>query len=198
LNIVNLNENSAVYTSNTYLLTGEWKTMDDVNTIIDVGRDAQIIGKINKAATGVGKQRIDQIILTHNHYDHATLTLQIKKRFFNPVVYAFSATTEGVDRILKNGDTLRIADRMFEIIHTPGHSSDSICLYCPQDEVLFAGDTPLVIQSSDSTYEPEFIAALKYIVSKKIKSIYFGHGPPLLERCEETLLLSYRNSLNSI
>ena len=71
-----------------------------------------------------------------------------------------------VDVILKGGETLKIADREFEVIYTPGHSSDSICLYCEAEKILFAGDTPLVIKAKDTTCEEEFIQALDYISKK--------------------------------
>jgi len=45
---------------------------------------------------------------------------------------------------VKGCELLQVADRQFEEIHTPGHSSDSIYLYCPAEKVLFANDTPLI------------------------------------------------------
>jgi len=92
-----------------------------------------------------------------------------------------------IDEIVKGGELLQIADRQFEVIHTPGHSSDSICLYCPAEKVLFAGDTPLIIRTKDNTYAPEFVQVLKYLVSKQIDSISFGHGEPLTEGCLTTI-----------
>ena len=95
--------------------------------------------------------------------------------------------------ILKGGENVKLGDRDFEIIYTPGHSNDSICLYCRQDGVLFSGDTPLVIRSTDGTYEPEFITALESLCSRDIRSVYFGHGPPLFDRCNEILQESFEN-----
>jgi len=79
MKILSLTEASAVYTSNVYLLLGEWNTMDDVNTLVDVGRDVSVIDKINDAPTGVGKKRIEQVVLTHCHYDHSEILPVIKK-----------------------------------------------------------------------------------------------------------------------
>lgn len=36
-------------------------------------------------------------------------------------------------------------DKMFEVIHTSGHSSNSVCFYCEDEGTLFLGDTPVVI-----------------------------------------------------
>jgi hypothetical protein len=46
-----------------------------------------------------------------------------------------------------------MGDGYFEVIHMPGHSSDSICLYNQAEGVLFAGDSPVLITSSTGTYE---------------------------------------------
>ena len=182
MKILNLTSDSKMYTSNVYLITGTWNAIDDLNTLVDVGRDPSVIEKINNASTGVGKKRVEQVILTHSHYDHASLLPQIIETF-KPEVYAYSSSLEGVDHLLKDGDMLKLGDRIFEIIYTPGHSSDSICLYCEEERVLFAGDSAVVIRSAGGTYEDGFVHALENICRRDIQSIYFGHGDPLLDNC---------------
>lgn len=193
MKILNLTAQKKVYTSNVYLLTGTWNTLGDLNTLIDVGRDPSILERIENASTGVGKKRIEQVFLTHSHYDHASLLPTIKESY-NPKVFAASTSLPEVDAILVGGERVRIADRDFEVILTPGHSSDSICLYCEEERVIFAGDTPLVIITQDSQYEADFIRALEYITRKRVDAIYFGHGDPLLVNCEQVL----RNSLMNV
>jgi glyoxylase-like metal-dependent hydrolase (beta-lactamase superfamily II) len=192
MKILNLFTKGTQYTSNVYLVTGTWNALSDMNTLIDTGRDPAILTGLMAASTGVGKKRVEQVILTHSHYDHVTL-LPLICDMFNPVVRAASPFLEGVDVILKGGENVRVGDRDFEIISTPGHSNDSICLYCWQEGVLFSGDTPLVIRTTDGTYEPEFISALETLCSRDIRSIYFGHGPPLFDGCNEILKESLRN-----
>ena len=80
-----------------------------------------------------------------------------------------------------------MGDGYFETIHTPGHSSDSICLYNQAEGVLFAGDSPLLITSPTGTYEAGFLAALEKLCARDIRRIYFGHGAPLTERCNQRL-----------
>lgn len=197
MKILNLTANSKMYTANAYLVTGTWNAIDDVNTLVDVGRDPSVIEKINNASTGVGKQRVEQVVLTHSHYDHASL-LPLVREAFKPVVYAFSASLEGVDHLLKDGIGLKIGDRIFQVIHTPGHSSDSICLYCEEDGVLFAGDTPIIIQSAGGNYEDGFVRALEMLCRRDIRSIYFGHGVPLLDNCNAKIRFSLDNARKSM
>jgi len=42
---------------------------------------------------------------------------------------------------LRDGDTLKIGSLRFELIHTPGHTAGSSCLYEPKEKLLFTGDT---------------------------------------------------------
>jgi len=191
--IYNLTAHSKVYTSNVYLVTGTWNAIDDVNTLVDVGRDLAVLEMIFEISTGVGKKQVEKVVLTHNHYDHTSMLKNVKE-VFKPRVYAFSKSLEGVDRILKDGETIRIGDRYFEVLHTPGHSSDSICLYCQEDGVLFSGDTPVIIRSTDSTYDEHFIKAMERLCRREVKAIYFGHGEPMLEGCSAAL----RRSLDNI
>lgn len=196
MKIQNLTGNSSMYTSNVYLVTGTWNALADQNTLIDVGRDPSIIEVIQNAHTGVGKRKLDQVILTHSHYDHASLLPQIIENF-QPTIYAFSEALQGVNTYLRGGEIIRIGDRRFEVIHTPGHTQDSICLYCEEEGVLFVGDTPIIIRTSGGTYEERFFNAVRYIATKEVKAIYFGHGKPMLEYCNNTLQNSLRNIRNS-
>ena len=117
MKIINLTRKSRVYTSNVYLVLGTWNTLEDLNTLVDAGRDKTLIEKINNAPTAMGKQKIDQVVLTHPHYDHAEL-LPLIRKIFKPKVYAFSPYFNGVDHVLKDGDTLMLGDRTFEVIYT--------------------------------------------------------------------------------
>jgi glyoxylase-like metal-dependent hydrolase (beta-lactamase superfamily II) len=197
MKVVNLSEKSSLYTANVYLLTGNWNSIKDVNTLVDVGRDPRVIDEIYQASTGVGKRKIEQVILTHNHYDHASLLPQIKKHF-NPRIFAYSSYLKGVDIHVKGGEKIKVADNTGEIIYSPGHSNDSICLYCEEDKVLFVGDTPFIINSSLCSYDTGFIKALEYVCTKDIQTIYFGHGPPLTQNCNQRLEDSRQKALKNV
>ncbi|HRX47976.1 MAG TPA: MBL fold metallo-hydrolase [Spirochaetota bacterium] len=184
--IYNLTEKSKIYTSNVYLVTGSWNTLDDVNALVDAGRDLSILEMIFDLPTGVGKKQVEKVVITHNHYDHASMLSNVKK-VFNPKVYAYSKALEGVDRVLKDGEMIKLGDRLFEVIHAPGHSSDSICLYNRDDGVLFSGDMPLSVRTADSKYEEGFVRTIERLCRKSIHVIYPGHGAPVTERCSEML-----------
>jgi glyoxylase-like metal-dependent hydrolase (beta-lactamase superfamily II) len=73
----------------------------------------------------------------------------------------------------------------------PGHSSDSICLYNKTEGVLFVGDSPVLTASATGPYEAGFLAALERLCALDVRRIYFGHGDPVTERCNERLRESH-------
>jgi glyoxylase-like metal-dependent hydrolase (beta-lactamase superfamily II) len=185
MRVVILENSGLVYTSQAYLVLGSASRLDDVNTMVDVGQDPAILASIDRAPTGVGKWPVEQVVLTHSHSDHCALLPQVREAF-HPKVFALSPNIAGMDIVLRDGDRIRMGDEDFEVIHTPGHSSDSICLYNRAEGVLFAGDTPLLITSA-GTYEDSFLSALEKLCARDVRRIYFGHGAPLTERCNERL-----------
>ncbi|MBW1702484.1 MAG: MBL fold metallo-hydrolase [Deltaproteobacteria bacterium] len=191
MKIINLTCDSDIYSSNVYFLLGDRKAIDDVNVLIDVGRDPLVIEKIKKLNTGAGKSKVEKVLLTHGHYDHVDL-LPIIKDEFNPDVYAFHSFN-GVTHVLRDGQTLRLADRWFEIIHTPGHTSDSICLYCEEEAVLFSGDTSLIITTTNGSHQEDFTRSLERIARKSITAVYPGHGPPLTFKVKQSIYASLDN-----
>jgi glyoxylase-like metal-dependent hydrolase (beta-lactamase superfamily II) len=196
LKIIPVKGHRDVYTSNVYMIQGDWKRIADINTLIDVGNDPSIIEAISAIDTGVGKKKVEQVILTHGHSDHTGILPLIIKEY-DPVVYAYSPFMEGVTQTVRDGAMLRIGENNFEIIHTPGHSSDSISLYNEDHQVLFVGDTPVIIRRADSWHEKDFVNALKKLCQKKVKSIYFGHGDPVLNGGHSLLIESLSNIRNS-
>lgn len=186
-----INGKSMIYSSNVYMVLGDWNAMDDISTLIDVGNDPTVIERIQSTPTGVGKRTVDQVIITHGHFDHTELLEEVRAQF-DPIVYAFSPYLTP-DVLLADGQHLRCGDREFEVIYTPGHSDDSICLYCQTDGILFVGDTPVVIRSDDSSYEDRFVWALERIAQKDVRTIFFGHGSPLTENANAVLAESLRN-----
>jgi len=192
MRIENLTANSTCYTCCVYLIRGDWNAIDDVNTLIDVGRDPSVIQMIENQDTGVGKKRVAQVILTHSHYDHTFLLPRIRAAF-KPIVCAYPSFREA-DRYLKDGEFVKIADRTFEIIYTPGHSHDSICIYCEQDRVLFSGDVNLNIKTSGGTFQDDYVQALERLSTKNIKTIYPGHGSPIIGNADEGIRRTLMNA----
>ena len=45
------------------------------------------------------------------------------------------------DSILDDDDKIHLGDIEFDILHTPGHTKGGICIYCPEQKMIFTGDT---------------------------------------------------------
>lgn len=190
--ISRLQDSGLVYSCNVYLITGDWKRLEDITTVIDVGSDPAVLDHLEQLNTGIGKKKIEQVVLTHSHSDHTALLPLIRERY-QPQVLAFYPFTEGIDRILVHGEHVRMGDRDFEVIHTPGHSMDSISLFNRDEGVLFVGDTPVIIRTPDGGYETDFVAAMGLLCRREVKSIYFGHGNPITQGAQSILRQSLQN-----
>ncbi len=186
MKIIPLKKNEKVYSCNSYLLLGDWNSIDDINTLIDPGIDDYVLAEIERISTGVGKVPLEQIILTHNHFDHAAGALAVKERF-GARILAF-VDGPGVDELLYDGQIIKAGDELLEIYHTPGHSSDSISLYAPEAMALFSGDTQIKVRASGDVYCRKYLEGLVKLAGKKISTIYSGHDAPMTSHAQETLL----------
>lgn len=190
MRIVTLENSGEIYTCQVYLVLGSSSRLEDVNTLVDVGQDPAILASIERAPTGIGKWPVEQVVMTHDHSDHSALLPRICEAF-HPKVFAFSPHMAGVDCLLADGDRAKMGDADFEVIHMPGHSSDSVCLYSGTEAVLFVGDSPVLSASPTGTYEAGFLAAMEKLCARDVRRIYFGHGAPVTDRCNERLRESY-------
>jgi glyoxylase-like metal-dependent hydrolase (beta-lactamase superfamily II) len=186
MRVWHLARSEQIYSSNVFLVLGDWSRIEDVNTLVDAGADPRVVPFIEEAPTGIGKRKIDRVVLTHRHYDHVIMVPELKKRY-GASVAGWPPADDLVDEVLTDGQKLRMGDEDFEVIHTPAHTEDSICLYGPRSHALFVGDTPVLVHSVDQGYPSEFADALARLASRPVAAIYFGHGDPLTERCNERL-----------
>ncbi|MGO8815922.1 MAG: MBL fold metallo-hydrolase [Terriglobia bacterium] len=191
MRITLLHGNQQNYSCNAYLVRGDSNEPEDVNSLVDVGIDGSICGHIENLCTGIGKKKVAQVVLSHGHYDHAA-GLDVVVALHHPRVCAF-APGKHVDVLLLDGQCLRLGDREFEVLHTPGHSEDSICLYCARERILFAGDTPLDVKTPGGSYPGELLASLEKIASRDVAIVYAGHATPMTSGVPELLCRTIRN-----
>ncbi len=86
--------------------------------------------------------RVRYVIDTHTHADHFSASLQLSRRLEVPVVMHRNSPAPKVDLRVEDGDLLVVGKLRLQVIHTPGHTRDSICLTA--EDVLFSGDTLLI------------------------------------------------------
>lgn len=188
-------KNPTVYTCNSYLICGDSNTLSDVNTLIDPGTNHFIFDELQRISTGVGKRRVEQIILTHEHFDHSG-GLQYFIDEYKPSVIAISKSLPTTYPI-SDGQIIKVGNREAQIIFTPGHSSDSLCVYVPDEKTLFSGDTPLFIKAAGGSYTRDYVEALKRLMKLYIRTIYSGHDYPIIGNAQDILKMTFENVLKS-
>jgi glyoxylase-like metal-dependent hydrolase (beta-lactamase superfamily II) len=193
--IIRLKKNNKVYSCNSFMILGDWNHIDDINTLIDPGTDGFVLDEIERLSTGLGKVAVEQVIITHKHFDHNGGVKALKQRY-GVRVLAF-ADGPGVDELLHDGQFIKTGDAFLEVIHTPGHSTDSICLYAPSIQSLISGDTQLWVRTPGDVYTRSYLDGLVKLSGRKIQRIYSGHDEPMTVNVRETILKTLSNVRNS-
>lgn len=124
--------------------------------VIDPGDDVEavlaIIRKHNLA--------VKQIVVTHAHIDHVGGASKLRKLTGAPILLNqndydllkmidvqaswIGMASPGkieIDQSIAQADQVRAGALTAEVIHTPGHTQGSVCLYFPAQQKLIAGDT---------------------------------------------------------
>ena len=85
--------------------------------------------------------KIKYIVNTHHHFDH-TLGNEAMTESTNAPIIQHESSELKHDITVKNGDYIEFGNSKLKVLHTPGHSKDSICLI--GDSKIFSGDTLFV------------------------------------------------------
>jgi glyoxylase-like metal-dependent hydrolase (beta-lactamase superfamily II)/rhodanese-related sulfurtransferase len=86
--------------------------------------------------------RIRFLIDTHTHADHFSATRELALRLSAPVVMHRKSPASFVDMRVDDGEMIAVGQLRLAVIHTPGHTSDSMCLL--GEDRIFTGDTLLI------------------------------------------------------
>ena len=86
--------------------------------------------------------RIQYLLDTHTHADHFSASHELRERLAVPVIMHRNSPAPFVDIRVDDGETIVVGKLRLQILYTPGHTEDSICIRLP-DRVL-TGDTLLV------------------------------------------------------
>ena len=89
--------------------------------IVDPADNVEIIKKELNNFNLVG------ILITHYHFDHIGALEELKKHY-NVPIYDYS------------NNNINVENFHFEIIHNPGHTSDSVTFYFKDEKIMFVGD----------------------------------------------------------
>lgn len=195
------------YDSSVYLINGK--------VLIDAGMSSDLI--IKQLEKYIKLTDLKIIVLTHCHYDHTAAAAAIAEKS-GAKVGIHKADLEGVNNeylsvsvlfgdrapavrptiTYEEGDKIDIGNGEYlEVIHTPGHSKGSICLYEPVSKSLFSGDTVFsgggFGRMDFEGSEPEKMASsIEKLTKIDVKSLYSGHGAPTDRDGNNQIMASYR------
>jgi glyoxylase-like metal-dependent hydrolase (beta-lactamase superfamily II) len=89
---------------------------------------------------------------------------------------AWSTRPAAATAYLAEGDAIDLGDRRFEILHTPGHTPGSICLWEAATGVLFTGDA-IYLEGVHGWEEADaFAASLERLRALPARVVHAGHG----------------------
>lgn len=185
--------------TNAYLI---WDGTSTDALVLDPGMGAAevLIGR----ATEAGLQ-IHLVANSHGHVDHIFDNAPLKRATGAPLaihpddayrlagdnIYGFEIEPSVAEQDLREGDRLRIGSLQFAVLHTPGHSEGSICLYEADRRLLLSGDV-LFRRSYGRTDLPggnddQMVASLGRLLHEipADTRVLPGHGPETTIGAEE-------------
>jgi glyoxylase-like metal-dependent hydrolase (beta-lactamase superfamily II) len=141
------------FTENCYLISEG----PDATQVVVVDPGAQV----KKILAAVGDRTVDSIVLTHRHHDHIGALAKLA-RATGAEIIAHSLDAEAIAdpelppfrlleraafkslpaiRTVEEGDLIAVGSGQLSVLHTPGHTIGSMCLYDEEGQKLIAGDT---------------------------------------------------------
>lgn len=165
-----------------------------------------------------------RLICTHGHPDHAGgarelalagvpvlmhpadaagLATTWRDAFRHPTRgHVFAAMTPEPPEVvpIEDGDVLPVLGGL-QVVHTPGHTPGSVCLYGPRDKVLFVGDSLQRrwgrVSFASTLYSDDAAMArrsVKRLASLDVNTIVFSHYPALTQDAAATLAMLARRA----
>ena len=116
---------------------------DDEVIVVDPGRDGGAV------LSAVGDREILAVICTHGHAAHVAAAPAVAARDEAPVAlnprdrlpWREAHPDDDPEIEMEDGGIFEVADASLEVIHAPGHTLGSVCLYSEELEAVFAGDS---------------------------------------------------------
>jgi glyoxylase-like metal-dependent hydrolase (beta-lactamase superfamily II) len=183
--------------NNAYLVTC---SQTGETLLIDAANDAEILLELIERYA----PKLSLIVTSHQHQDHWLALDEVAKATGVPTAaHRLDAEPLPVkpDRLLANGDTIKIGELSFDVIHLQGHTPGSVALALDgADEAthLFTGDCLFPGGLGRTTKQAEFDSLLRDVSSRVFDVyadstvVYPGHGDDTTLGAERPQLAEWR------
>ncbi|MCU1350101.1 MAG: fold metallo-hydrolase [Acidobacteria bacterium] len=124
--------------------------------------------------------RLDTILITHRHGDHAPAAVPLKARTGARIVAPRGVLEAGdVDRRVGGGEFVDVDGVAIEVIATPGHTNEHVCYLTPEGD-LFSGDT-ILGEGTTAIFPPDgnmadYLRSLATLRAREPRRIHPAHG----------------------
>lgn len=182
----------ASFAANCYLIVSDGHALV-IDPAVSVSSILSALGEENASCEG--------IVLTHGHFDHILSLDELRRAFPDAPVYIHKEDASflgdadknayafffrenrvwaSASHLLCDGDEIALGGQIIRVLHTPGHTPGSICLYCGEND-LITGDT--LFDGNYGRYDlwggslDALIDSMKRLSSlPEQMTIYPGHG----------------------
>lgn len=176
----------------TFTGTGTYLVGSGQVAVIDPGpADQQHIDAIMRATSG---ETITHILVTHRHIDHSP-GCELLQALSGAATWAYKQTATAAeggfgldsafvpDHTVADGDKIKGGDWQLECLYTPGHASDHLSFYLPQENALFCGDVVMgwsttIVSPPDGSMSA-YMESLKRLMERADSMYYPTHGAPI-------------------
>jgi hydroxyacylglutathione hydrolase len=165
--------------TNTYLIG----TRDPI--LLDTGAGVpEYMNQLDGYLRERGWKQPSRVVITHRHRDHLGGVDHLRERFrglkVGKMLHRDTDLPAGIED-LREGRPIEGDGFTLVPLHTPGHASDHLCYYLPEERAVFTGD---VVLSGSTTVIPaedgdllDYLNSLKRLQELGVRRIYPAHGP---------------------
>jgi glyoxylase-like metal-dependent hydrolase (beta-lactamase superfamily II) len=200
------------FCSNIYIILGDYLT------IVDPGNDYTAFMDLFGPSLKHKPANIKRIVLTHGHPDHAMGALELSRypgisQDGDLEVILHEAAPAQLKAAVKEfgwrvtevrgGERVEFSGSEWEVIHTPGHTIDGICLYHGPTKTAFTGDMvlPHAMAEPDKSAGgrlDHYLFGLKALLKRDIENVLPGHGVPVVSEGRRVIEETYEGVMMKI
>lgn len=198
------------FSSNSYVITGDYLV------VVDPGNDYTAFMELWDS--GRRPEEVKKVVFTHGHPDHAMGFVELLRGYSpgqagdlellmheaGPRQFKELAAQAGCRlTLVRGGETVDLGGAQWEVVHTPGHTIDGICLFHSPSKTAFTGDTvlPHAMAGADRYAGGSlelYLVGLRELLRRDIANVLPGHGLPVASAGKRIIEETYEGLMMKI